>query len=454
MKRKQMSAVMLGLGWLASLGAVFILGILSAFAFHLGPGAAGTGNSDLTLEQRELMLVLERYTGQPADIATIMSVGSGEDLPEQVEQALRAIMRNPDPETRQMDARRLVRGLPSRRVMAGIKFIQEIPADPGRDQVLGCLLEAWAEEDGRRAVAFAASLNSPSERELAIRSVLRGWSKEQPADAWLWVREQAGNSRRSERWLEVIVSSLTAASRGTAFNLLERMPDTDFRNRMGMVVMEQVLANETPREAINWLGEFPATARPLAAVTLAQTWAATEPEAAASWIHQAFPREIDGLGQVLAEWTYTDPVAAADWTWRTFSGSLRSELLDILSAEWVANDGPAPLADWLNEQAADPTLDGAIRNLALNTAAYDPATALVWAQSVYDPDTRSMLEIYIGQQWIRQNPDEAAASLPGLLESESARAALLAPVEEEYYEEPVPVSEEEMVTAEPGEPVQ
>ena len=290
-----------------------------------------------------------------------------------------------------MDAERLARGLPSRKVMAAIKFLQETPPNPGRNQVLAQFLESWASEDGRRAVAFATSLSSIPERELAIQSALRGWSKDKAADAWAWVIEQAGNSRRAERWLEVVVSSLTAENSSVAFQLLEQMGESDFRHRMAVVVMDRILQSLTPREAIAWLGEFPAGSSPHAAAHLAVSW------------------------------------------------------------EWIASDGPAPLAGWLNTHGPDATLDGAIARLALSTAEFDPATALVWAQSIYDMDERSMLEILIGRQWIRAAPEEAEAALPVLLESDSSRAALLEPVEEVYYpeEDTAVVGEELPLEAEP-----
>ena len=435
MKRKQVNAVMLGLGWMATLGMVFILGILSAFAFHLGPGADSSSAGDLTMEQRELVLIIERYTGTPADIGGIMAVGSGDALTEQLENTLRAIMRSGDRDERAMDAERLARGLPSRKVMAAIKFLQEIPANPGRNQVLGQFLETWASEDGRRAVAFATSLQSISERELAIRAALRGWSKVKAADAWAWVIEQAGNSRRAKRWLEVVVSSLSAEDSSVAFQLLEQMGESDFRHRMAVVVMDRILQSLTPREAISWLGEFPASSTPYAAAYLAGSWATAEPEAAARWFRGAYPRDVGGLDEVLREWVYVDAESAAEWVWRNYTGEDRRQLMDVVSDEWIANDGPAALAGWLNSHGPDPTLDGAIARLALSTADFDPATALVWAQSVFDLDERSMLEILIGRQWIRTAPEEAASGLPLLLESESSRAALLEPVEEVYYPE-------------------
>lgn len=463
MKRKEVSAVMLGLGWMVSLGAVFVLGILSAFAFHLGPGAGEGASSDLSLAQRELALVIERYAGSPADWASIQSVSSGENLPEQVEQALRAIMRQSDREERQMAAMMLLRGLPSRKVMAAIRLLQEIPMGPGRDQVLGAFIQSWAAEDGRRAIAFATSLASPTEREMAIQSVLRGWSRTRPEEAWAWVIEHAGSSRRAERGLEIIVSNLSRADRRTAIELLDRLPVSDFQNRMALAVMEQILETDPYREAIRWLGEFPGNSGQPAAVYLAGSWARSEPEAAALWLHGTFPGEIAGLGGVLREWVYVNPEAAADWVWGNFGEEDRRALMDAVSEEWIGNDGPAPVAEWLNSHGPDPSLDGAIEALALATASMDPATALVWAQSVTDPDARSMLEIMIGRQWIRMAPETAEENLPVLLESESARAALLAPeyvpeTYEEYGEYPAEdtglVDEEAPLEEEPLEPVQ
>lgn len=435
-----MNVIMLGLAWMASLGVVFVLGILSAFAFHLGPGAGGTA-TDLSMDQREMMLVIERYTGQPANIGAIMAIGGSDKLPEQVEQALRGILRNADFEERDGAARRVVRGMPSRNVMAIIRFLQQLPVNPARDQVLGRCLESWAMEDGRRAIVFASSLKTVTERELAIQAVLKGWSRVDPSLAWQWVLEQTGATRRAERWLTIIVSNLGSVDRSTAFVLLEQMPASSFRDQMAQVVMEQMLFVLTPREAIDWLGEFPAGSQFAAATILARNWAVTEPQAAANWINQSFPGRIDGLSGVLNEWVYFDPEGAAGWVWSVSRGADRNELMSMIAKEWIANDGLTPLATWINSHGPDASLDGAISQLAMQTAEVDPATAMIWAQSVRDGDQRSMMEIVIGRQWLRMAPDDAAQSLPDILVSDAARAALLEPEPVEYYE---PVIEEEI----------
>jgi len=451
MKGKQFNLISIGIAWLVSLGLVFILGILSAFAFHLAPGASNGAGSDLTLEQREMVLVLERYTGKPGDIAEIMAVGDSQGLSEQLDQALRAILRESKPDARMMAADRLVRGLPTRRVMACIRFLQKTPSNPARNQVLGKFLEVWAEQDGRSAIIFSTSLDSLFERQLAMQSALRGWSINRPSDAWNWVIEQEGTSRRAERMLEVILASLGSSNRETALSLLEKMPSSEFQTRMSVVVIEQILQTASPREAINWLSELPSSTTMEAGAHLAEVWAQTEPAAAANWLKEAFPGQVAGLYPVVREWVYLNPSAAADWVWESFPSSIRSNLMEIVADEWTANDGPSPLAQWLNTKGPDYSLDGAIEILALATASFDPATALVWAQSILDPDNRSMLEIVIGREWIRRAPDQAADNLPMLLESEAARAALLEP---EYYEEDTGIIDSSLPLDEESPPFQ
>ncbi len=441
MKSKLLGPVALGLAWLASLGLVFVLGILSAFAFHLGPGARAEEQGDLTLAERDLALTLERYTGQPADLARIKAVGTHDPVPPQLEQALRAILREPDREERQMAASRLVRGLPPRRVAAAVRFLQGIPGGPARDQLWGRFLEAWAEQDGRSAIALATGIQEPRERQLATESVLRGWSKRQPSEAWNWAIEHGGTTRRAERWLEIILSNLGATSRDTAFALIGRLPDTALQARMALVVMEQILAVEMPREALKWLGEVPAAGKPAVAAYVAEAWAMLEPEAAVRWLRESFPQEIGGLGRVVREWAALHPAAAADWVWGNTQGAVRRDLLNTVAAEWIAQAGPAPVAEWLNARGPDGSLDGAIETLALATAQMDPATALIWAQSLVDPDARGMLEILIGRAWLRAAPEAATQALPVLLVSDSARAALLGP---DLLEELPPEAGEEL----------
>lgn len=416
MQRRQLNVIALGIGWLISLGVVFVLGILSAFAFHLKPGVDSVGTG-FSIEERELALVIERITGNTADLAALKAHGPQGGLPEQVEQTLRGILRIADPEVRAASARTVAAGLPSRQLMAAIRFIQEIPPAAARNSVLEALLREWAAKDGRSASAFSTSLQNPVDRDLAIASVLKGWAKVAPREAWSWVVDRYGTPRRAQPLLEIILLRLDQLNRPQAIELLDSLPASPTQADLASVLMDQILTSSSPAQALSWLAELPESTQSPAGGRIARAWARSDPPAAATWFHQNFPREIEPLREVLQEWVYRDATAAADWVWRTFKGESARRLLDTVATEWVANDGPAPLARWINANGPGAALDGAIETLALATATVDPDTALIWAQSISDPESRAMLRLFITREWQAEGDAPVVAAQEPLLEA-------------------------------------
>jgi hypothetical protein len=422
---KQTSSVVLGLGWLISLGIVFVLGILSAFAFHLKPGTEGGGSGKATLAERDLMVTVERFSGEAADMGELMSVASNAGFPEQLEQTVRGILRHPERFERKMAFHRLVKGLPNRKRMATLKFLQELPTGKARDEALAIFLEAWASGDGRSAAAFAGSLATLRERNLAVKAVLRGWSRVQPSEAWNWVLQQSGGQRAQPVELGIILRNLAELDRQRAFNLLHELPGGSITSELSVVVIEQLLELEPLVTVIDWISELPEVAAPEASLSVARLWAESDAEAAVRWFRTGFPEVSNGLAELCEIWALTAPDAAADWVWEQGEAVNRSELLRGVADLWVQTAGPIPLAEWINQRSAHSDMDGAISVLAIATARVDPATALVWGQSVSNPDERSVLEIVIGREWQRVDPAGAADNLPLLLESTTARRALL-----------------------------
>lgn len=424
-KPNSLTAVSLGIAWLLSIGAAFVMGVLSAFAFHLAPEAGPAHQANASLAERDLMITIERYSGEPADMATLKSVAAGDPIPQQLESTLRAVLRHPNANERLMAAHRIANGLPHRKSMACIRFLGQLPPAPPRDQVWGVFLESWGQRDGRSAMGFAASLNQPREQQNAISAVLRGWTRQQPKEAWAWVSEHAGNTRRAQQWFEIILANLSRNDRMVAFDLLRNLPDSPFRSDMAAVVMDQILAVEPPPEAVDWLGELPDSSAPDAAAFLALRWSLSDPPAAADFLHSSFPEQQEALAEVLREWVYREPTIAFNWAWDTLPPQSLQNLLPAMAEEWIALAGPPALAEWINQMGPDPALDQPIQQLALATAPLNPPTALSWAQSIQAGDLRSSTEIQVANQWIEQDPESAARNLPDLLQTAEARATLL-----------------------------
>ncbi len=117
------------------------------------------------------------------------------------------------------------------------------------------------------------------------------------------------------------------------------------------------------------------------------------------------------------------------WAWANLEGVPLTLAMDALAEVWLEVAGPSPLAEWLNIHGPGRALDGAIEALAMATLEVDPATALVWAQSVSAREDRILLELLIGRQWLQRAPENAAETLPLLLQSPEAKAALLGDLE-------------------------
>jgi hypothetical protein len=427
MKRGTLTVVSMGLAWLVSLGGVFLLGMLLAFAVHLGPDAAPSADG-LGLRERHLRVVMEELTGQPADMADLMAVGDTEEVGPQLEDALRAILRLRSPEEQLVAAYRMVSSLPERRLLGSIRFLRDLGADPARDRVLGKFLEAWGGLDGRSAILFSSKLPG-SERAQATAAVVRGWSRQEPVEAWNWVMEREPNARLAQRWVAIILQDQAHLNRALAMDLLDSLEPGPFQNRMGLLIFEQILETELPDSALAWLGQLPREVDSAAYGRVALAMARTNPEAAVTWLRETSPSDEASLIDILSDWGAARPEAAVAWAWANLEGVPLTLAMDALAEVWLEVAGPSPLAEWLNIHGPGRALDGAIEALAMATLEVDPATALVWAQSVSAREDRILLELLIGRQWLQRAPENAAETLPLLLQSPEAKAALLGDLE-------------------------
>lgn len=423
MKRRSLTVVSLGLAWLVSLGVVFVLGMLMAFAAHLSPTESAAELGD-DLQQRNLALVIEELTGRAADMAAIMSYGDSDENVAQLEEALLAIVRLKSPEEQLVASYRLVSTLPERRLLGSIRFLKELGPGPSRDRVLSKFLEAWGGVDGRSAMVFCGKLRG-AERRDSTEAVIRGWSRHDPVEAWNWVMERETNARLAQRYVSIILEDQARLDRALSIELLDSLEPGEFQNRMGLLVFKQILAAERPEDALDWLGQLPQAVAGMAYGEVALAMARTNPPAALEWLGDVSIMDEPAIFDILSDWAASQPEAAVAWAWGNVEEGRLPLYMDALAEIWLSVSGPAPLADWLNAHGPGYVLDGAIEQLAMATLEVDPATALVWAQSVSDEKDRVMLELLVGRSWLERSPEEARENLSLLLTSDEARAALL-----------------------------
>ncbi|MFP4281016.1 MAG: hypothetical protein ACLFR7_00055 [Opitutales bacterium] len=150
MHRSRLTPIVLGLAWLLSLGAVFLLGILSSLSFHLAPEAAN--ESLLSPTEREAAAVFEQLVGEPLDWAALRSYSPRDREPPQLAAFWEALGRVPSAAEREVLARRFFRELGAVKTGA---FVERLSAEAGAapDRFRGLWL-GWHDRDAATAEAY------------------------------------------------------------------------------------------------------------------------------------------------------------------------------------------------------------------------------------------------------------------------------------------------------------
>lgn len=156
-KRSSLTPLVLGLAWMVSLGCVYSLGLISAFAFHLKPGVEASAG--LTPSEREAGAVFEQLTGEPLEWGVLRSFNPGDRVPPQVMQLVDLLAALPEgPEPVVLSAR-FFRVLPPAKLEGVLEESLSIPPlDGPRALVLKGMIDAWRVRDAVGSAQFLEAL--------------------------------------------------------------------------------------------------------------------------------------------------------------------------------------------------------------------------------------------------------------------------------------------------------
>jgi hypothetical protein len=136
-------------------------------------------------------------------------------------------------------------------------------------------------------------------------------------------------------------------------------------------------------------------------------------------------RMVLGLG-VIDTWAETDPRAAADWiASRQSSGSQRTEMLELCLAEWTARE-PVEARAWIDRLSGD-LREGAMRGYLAQMARENPLNAIQEAAAV-DESARSQAYRAIFRTWGGSDPVGAANAALQMVDAENQPTAMSAVV--------------------------
>lgn len=412
---------------MASLAIVFVLGILSAFAFHRAPDDVGVPGDNAA--DRALAFALRELTGRPADLAAIKSIGVRDAAPPQLLQALDALIAERSGVRREFLLEALVSGLPPRPVIASVQHVGGLPPSGGQQMVHDALLARWGSLDGRSAIGYATTRLAVERRELGIEAVLIGWAKNSPEDAWAWAAGTDAPPRVAAARLRAVLESGGTRDLEAALRRVSTVEPPERQILLMREVTEWLVAEMGGERALPWLAIMDEDGLPLEIVELfARRWAATDPGAAVSWAMELDPdAQSVVLPGILPLWVGEDPETAASWAYSSTPGALRADIVEIILTDWIRADGLGPPARWLTRQERHPDLDPSFERISAALMDVDPQMAIAWAQSIMEETRRLAATAVIARRWLSADPARALPAVSAVLPDEVLSGLLADP---------------------------
>jgi len=317
-----------------------------------------------------------------------------------------------------------------------------VPTGPARENALRALAGVWLRAESAAALAWAQQLPWV-DRAPALESALHELMHTDP----LLVIELARTSLTGpalERTLFLSIQKITLTDPAAAAGLVTLLPPGDTHTRCALEIA-RALGGKNPAAALDFIAQLPAGSTATLALTSVLTiWATTQPAAAAQYVAALPPSStqdaaVAHLAPLLARepahafawaqsipavtaraaalvgitstWAQTDPAAATRWaSLQPFDTAATSALTGALSY-WVLADAPAARDFVALLPAATQT--AAAASIAPQLAQRDPATTLVWAQTLAAPTAREAAITAAYSRWFDNAPAAAHTWLVG-----------------------------------------
>ncbi len=255
-------------------------------------------------------------------------------------------------------------------------------------------LEKMAENDPAGALNLALAEENGKTRDQLRDAVLRAWSKAAPEAAATWALHQPSMEDRLTA-MSAVFEGTTMRDPGTAVRLAQKLyAETpalapDYGN-MAIAMLAKHGAYEAAMQFAMHAGGNTAQGSWMnSAFTM---WAQYQPEFAASALLRVTNPELhrEAFLGLIAGWTAADPAGLANFAKSMPSGENRTEAMQTSLLRWVSVD-PVKASAWVDSLEPGPEVDQAAAAVASipSLIRANPDTALSWATSITNPETRA-----------------------------------------------------------------
>jgi len=304
--------------------------------------------------------------------------------------------------------------------LAALKGLKDQPANLRRNDIMGALYNAWAERDPQGFLTGLGDITVPRLREGGVDAALKALAAKDPKAALQWIKDNPGtaSSSAAQQRYAAAIAGYAATDPAGALAAINTLSDSSPRDRQLKSAATQALADTLTgqgqyTQAADLFNQLPAgQTRTDAYSQLAQRWAETSPQDAATWVAGLTgdpALRTSASMQVVKAWAANDPAAAATWAAQQDlqnadpnATAANGQLLASAIQNWAGYDLDGP-GQFLNQLPASPAKDSSVAIFAMRSSSEDPQGAMQWVGSITDNQTRMGATVGVALQWMQQD---------------------------------------------------
>jgi hypothetical protein len=299
-----------------------------------------------------------------------------------------------------------------------LKGLKDQPANLRRNDLMGALYNAAAEKDPQGFLTTLGDITVPRLREGGVDAALKALAAKDPKAALQWIKDNPGTASTSAEQARyaAAIAGYAASDPTGALAAINALSDTSPRDRQLKSAATQALADTLTgqgqySQAADLFNQLPAgPTRTDAYSQLAQRWAESSPQDAATWAAGLTgdpALRTSASMQVVKAWAANDPAAAATWASQqdlqnADPNNPNGQLLASAIQNWAGYDLDGP-GQFLNQLPASPAKDSSVAIFAMRSSSEDPQGAMQWTSSITNDQTRMRATMGVAMQWMQQD---------------------------------------------------
>ncbi len=287
-------------------------------------------------------------------------------------------------------------------------WAEELPPGPVRRDIERGIVNALSSTEPGSAAAYLENEGMSEHHRQMAGNVVSRWFAQDREGVMDWIEGQEDPSTRLQLQRNVVKAwAAEAPPEASAYAL--GIEDQDGRRGALKDVLNHWIVND-PAATTEFVRGLEAAERTAVMPGFIDDLARHDVNAAVEVFEEHFPEIEDGArpqrmaysaAGIVERWVDWDPQGAADWAASLENNAfVQSAAVRNVARVWAHHD-PMGASEWIGQLPAGAARDGAVTSLVERIDADDPASALVWANSMTDENQRQAMVVRVISTWRR-----------------------------------------------------